>query len=112
MAATSSRDVLLDRRARERGIFEPAAVERLLTRAPRGIDSQDADAIWGLLNLELWYRTFIDGDGIQTLPAPARRRVGAELAASRALVEPCESSGSTRTFSCRSTRAASCARGT
>jgi hypothetical protein len=24
-----------------------------------------------LLNLELWYRTFIDGDGVQTLPAPA-----------------------------------------
>jgi hypothetical protein len=28
-----------------------------------------ADAIWSLLNLELWYRTFIDGDGIQVLPA-------------------------------------------
>ena len=28
-----------------------------------------ADAIWSLLNLELWYRTFIDGDGVQTLPA-------------------------------------------
>ena len=29
------------------------------------------DAIWALLNLELWYRTFIDGDGVQTLPSPA-----------------------------------------
>jgi hypothetical protein len=28
---------------------------------------QGGDAIWGLLNLELWYRTFIDGNGIQTL---------------------------------------------
>ena len=26
--------------------------------------------MWGLLNLELWYRTFIDGDGVQTLSAP------------------------------------------
>ena len=30
-----------------------------------------ADAIWALLNLELWYRTFVDGDGIQTLPTPS-----------------------------------------
>ena len=30
------------------------------------------DAIWALLNLELWYRTFIDGDGVQTLPEPER----------------------------------------
>jgi hypothetical protein len=27
--------------------------------------------VWSLLNVELWYRTFIDGDGVQTLPAPA-----------------------------------------
>jgi hypothetical protein len=26
--------------------------------------------VWSLLNLELWYRTFIDGDGVQTLPVP------------------------------------------
>jgi hypothetical protein len=24
------------------------------------------------MNLELWYRTFIDGNGIQTLPTPGR----------------------------------------
>ena len=36
------RDVLLDRRARQRGIFEPAAVERLLTAAVRDrSDGQD-----------------------------------------------------------------------
>ena len=64
------RDVLLDRRAKQRGIFEPAAVERLLNgSAP--LDGQDTDAAWGLLNLELWYRTFIDGGGVQTLPVPA-----------------------------------------
>ena len=27
------------------------------------------DRLWMLLNLELWFRTFIDGEGIQTLPA-------------------------------------------
>ena len=30
-----------------------------------------SDAIWSLLNLELWYRTFVDGDGVQTLPTMA-----------------------------------------
>ena len=30
------------------------------------------DAIWALVNLELWYRTFIDRAGVQSLPAPDR----------------------------------------
>jgi len=30
-----------------------------------------SDALWSLLNLELWYRTFIDGDGVQTLDVPS-----------------------------------------
>ncbi len=64
------KDVLLDSRARHRGIVEPAALERLLS-SPGIPTTQDADAVWALLNLELWYRTFIDGEGIQTLPAPA-----------------------------------------
>jgi asparagine synthase (glutamine-hydrolysing) len=63
------RDVLLDRRARERGIANPVAVEQLLDdhRAGR---RRGGDALWALMNLELWYRTFIDGDGVQTLPDP------------------------------------------
>src|SRR5687767_8729263 len=66
-----ARDVLLDRRARERGLMIPAAVAALLDDHRAG--QRDAgDAVWGLLNLELWYRTFIDGEGIQTLPAPGQ----------------------------------------
>jgi len=64
------RDVLLDRRSRQRGILEPTAVERLLT-SEGPFDQQRADATWALLNLELWYRTFIDRGGVQTLPAPS-----------------------------------------
>ena len=74
------RDVLLDRRTRQRGIFEPAAVERLLTASATTSNTQDADAVWGLLNLELWYRTFIDGGGIQTLSTPASAPANASSA--------------------------------
>jgi asparagine synthase (glutamine-hydrolysing) len=66
-----ARDILLDTRTRERGIVQAAAITRLLDdhRAGR---RQAGDAIWALLNLELWQRTFIDGAGVQTLPCPAR----------------------------------------
>jgi asparagine synthase (glutamine-hydrolysing) len=68
------RDVLLDRRTRERGIIDPQSVDRLINDhvARR---TQGGDALWSLLNLELWFRTFIDGDGIQTLGVPARAAV-------------------------------------
>jgi len=62
-----ARDVLLDRASRERGLVDPAAVGRLLREHADGrIDG--TDRIWTLLNLELWHRTFIDQEGIQTLP--------------------------------------------
>jgi asparagine synthase (glutamine-hydrolysing) len=62
------RDVLLDRRSRERGIVDPAAVALLLDGHRSGA-RRGGDAIWALLNLELWHRTFIDGEGVQTLAA-------------------------------------------
>ena len=62
-----ARDVLLDSRSRQRGIIDPASVDRLITAHAAGA-TEGGDAIWGLLNLELWYRTYIDGDGVQVLP--------------------------------------------
>jgi asparagine synthase (glutamine-hydrolysing) len=79
-----ARDVLLDGRSRQRGVLSPPAVERLLDDARTGVHGT-ADAVWSLLNLELWYRTFIDGEGIQTLPergspaTGASSRVGATI---------------------------------
>jgi asparagine synthase (glutamine-hydrolysing) len=62
-------DVLLDRRSKERGIIDPAAVARLLHQHAAGtIDA--TDRIWSLLNLEIWFRTFIDKGGVQTLDTP------------------------------------------
>lgn len=48
-------DALLSRRAAERGLFDLAEVEKLM-------DNENAFGrrLWGLLNLELWFRTFID----------------------------------------------------
>jgi asparagine synthase (glutamine-hydrolysing) len=80
-----ARDVLLDRRSRERGLIDPPAVDALLRDHAAG-RTEGGDRIWSLLNLELWHRTFIDGEGIQTLPAPASSGAyppaGARLASS------------------------------
>jgi asparagine synthase (glutamine-hydrolysing) len=62
-----ARDVLLDRRSRERGLIDAAAVDRLLRDHATGA-ADGGDRIWSLMNLELWYRTFIDREGVQTLP--------------------------------------------
>ena len=68
-AGELAHDVLLDRRARQRGLTNPSEVAALLASHREGaVDG--GDALWSLLNLELWYRTFIDGDGVQTLAAP------------------------------------------
>lgn len=50
-------DVLLSRRCRERGIYNPAEVERLL-----GNEAAFGRRLWGLLNLELWHTQFMDAD--------------------------------------------------
>ena len=75
-----AREILLDSRTRERGIVEPRSVENLLDAHAAG-RINGGDAIWSLLNLELWYRTFIDRGGVQTLAPPPRVSERAELRA-------------------------------
>jgi len=55
-------DTVLSEAARQRGIFDPAAVEVHLD-----IEAPFSRQIWGILNLELWYQRFID------TPAPTNR---------------------------------------
>jgi asparagine synthase (glutamine-hydrolysing) len=74
------RDVLLDRRSRERGIIDPAAVDALIHNHAAG-RADAGDRIWSLLNLELWHRTFIDREGIQALPRPTDRADARSVAA-------------------------------
>jgi len=52
------RDLLLSARSRRRGIFDPAAVERLLEDPVRGRDLNLP--VWTLLSFELWCRAFLD----------------------------------------------------
>ena len=49
-------DVLLGKGCRQRGIFNPKAVEKAIST-----DRPFSRSIWGALNLELWHQTFIDG---------------------------------------------------
>jgi asparagine synthase (glutamine-hydrolysing) len=56
--APLSRDVLLDRRARERGILDPAAVEQMLGRHQRG--EPRGFQLWSMMILELWYRECLE----------------------------------------------------
>ena len=57
-----ARDLLLDARARARGYFRPDTVQRLFDEHAAGRHVH-ADALWTLLNFELWHRTYLDGDG-------------------------------------------------
>jgi asparagine synthase (glutamine-hydrolysing) len=77
---TVARDVLLDRRSIERGLIDPQAVDRLLRHHADG-RTEGGDRIWSLLNLELWYRTFIDKEGVQTLPHVTAGAIGSAAAA-------------------------------
>jgi asparagine synthase (glutamine-hydrolysing) len=54
-----ARDTLTDTTARQRGYFDPLAVRRLLDEHDSGLDR--ANRLWALLQLELWFRMFLDG---------------------------------------------------
>ena len=56
-------DVLLAPRAIQRGYFQPQAIANLLDAHYRG-EANHAEHLWKLLILELWQRTFIDGEGL------------------------------------------------
>jgi asparagine synthase (glutamine-hydrolysing) len=57
--ADYTRDVLLSRRARERGLFDLAAVSRLLDEH-RAARRDRSSQIWSLLCLEEWARHWLD----------------------------------------------------
>lgn len=52
-------DLLSHKRVRERGLFRPEAVSKMITENETGIRDH-ALSLWSLLTLELWQQTFID----------------------------------------------------
>ena len=54
-----AREILLDTRSRQRGYFDAAGLERLLS-GQQGMDDRWARAIYALLTFEFWNRMFID----------------------------------------------------
>jgi asparagine synthase (glutamine-hydrolysing) len=52
-------EVLLDRRAQERGIFRPDRVRSLIAEH-RSARADHSPKLWALLMLELWFRTYVD----------------------------------------------------
>jgi asparagine synthase (glutamine-hydrolysing) len=52
------RDLLLSKRSRERGIFNPHHIEKLLSIHESG-RRRDTE-LWLLISFELWCRTFLD----------------------------------------------------
>jgi asparagine synthase (glutamine-hydrolysing) len=66
-----ARDLLLDERARSRGWFHPAALERLIDEHV----SERADhghRLWTLAMLELWHRTIVESSAAAAQPVAAR----------------------------------------
>jgi len=54
------REILLSRRARERGLLEMSVVERLIVEHEAGARDYNRQ-LWALLTLEEWHRQFVDG---------------------------------------------------
>ena len=57
-----AREVLLDRRSRGRGWFDPRGVEAVLAGAGQRIERR-ARQVWALVCLELWAQTYLDRPG-------------------------------------------------
>jgi asparagine synthase (glutamine-hydrolysing) len=58
-------------RARARGFFQAAAVERLVSEHIRGVNH--AERLWALLTFEIWARIFLDGERPWSLELPLRQ---------------------------------------
>lgn len=63
--SSGMKDCLIGERTLSRGFFEPQAVKLLLQEHQKGYGDH-SEKIWLLLNLEIWHRVFIDGEGKET----------------------------------------------
>jgi asparagine synthase (glutamine-hydrolysing) len=68
-----ARDLLLSTVARQRGLFDPAAIEALLDRHRAG--EEHGERIWNLMVLETWFRELIDGRAAFAREAADRQQI-------------------------------------
>jgi len=54
-------NLMLEPRSRQRNLFQPDAIRRLFAEH-RARARDNSNRIWRLLNLELWFRVFVDRD--------------------------------------------------
>jgi asparagine synthase (glutamine-hydrolysing) len=57
-------NLLLEPRSTRRNLFQPAAIRRIFAEH-RSRARDNSTRIWRLLNLELWFRVFVDRDASQ-----------------------------------------------
>jgi asparagine synthase (glutamine-hydrolysing) len=54
-------ECVLSSRASDRGLFKPEFVRSLVEQHRRGV-ANHSERLWSLVNLEMWFRRFIDGE--------------------------------------------------
>lgn len=67
-------DILLDRRCQERGLFGRDRLQAALRRY-RVSEASGSVALWRMLNIELWFRSFVDADALLPFAAPTQARL-------------------------------------
>jgi asparagine synthase (glutamine-hydrolysing) len=60
---SSVKDILLDRRSRDRGLFDLGYIQRMFDEHATEVQDYSKN-LWNLLVLELWMRTFLDGGSV------------------------------------------------
>jgi asparagine synthase (glutamine-hydrolysing) len=78
--------VLLEPRASARGLFRRQAVERLIRDHRAGV-ADNGSRLWSLIQLELWFRTYVD------VPPRGPVALDLELAPARQIPSPCARPG-------------------
>jgi asparagine synthase (glutamine-hydrolysing) len=68
----SIREMLLEQRSVDRGYFRREAIEQLFDEH-RAKHRDNYDRIWRLLNLELWHRVCLEGEGHDEVAEPAMK---------------------------------------
>ena len=64
-------EYLTSERARERGLFDPIAVSRLVSEHVGGVNH--SERLWALLTFEMWARIFLDGEAPAALTLRQQR---------------------------------------